>query len=76
MSGDANFTMKFTGLTVGGFTQPSVVRNLMELPTNAEKGFSRRFLWCIPRPHFVRFDELQTVNMEFSASIGEYESNI
>ena len=71
VSGDANFTMKFTGLTVGGFTQPSVARTLLELPTNAEKGFSQRFWWCIPKPHIVRFDELQRVDREFSASIGE-----
>ena len=70
--GDANFEMKYTGLTVGGFTQPAVARTLMELPTNAEKGFSQRFLWCIPKPNIVRFDDLQRVDRDFSASISEF----
>ncbi len=73
VSGDANFEMKYTGLTVGGFTQPAVARTLMELPTNAEKGFSQRFLWCIPKPNIVRFDDLQRVDKDFSVSISEFQ---
>ena len=70
VSGEANFSMKYTGLTVGGFIQPSVARGLIELHGNADKGFSQRFLWCVPRPRFVRFTELQAVDTDFSASIG------
>ena len=66
--------MKYTGLTVGGFTQPSVARALIELQTNTEKGFTQRFLWCAPRPQVVKFEELQKVDAEFSASIGEFSS--
>ena len=74
MSGDANFEMKHTGLTIGGFTQPAVARSLMELPANADKGFSQRFLWCVPKPKIVLFDDLQRVDREFSASIGELKT--
>lgn len=72
VSGEANFAMTYTGLTVGGFTQPSVARTLIELQGNAEKGFSQRFLWCIPKPRIVRFEELQKVNSEFSTSVGKF----
>ena len=34
--GDANFSMEHTSLTIGGFTQPSVARHLIEIPANAE----------------------------------------
>ena len=63
--------MKHTGLTVGGFAQPIVARTVMELPANAEKGFSQRFLWCIPKPKIVKFGDLQKVDRDFSASIGK-----
>ena len=69
MSGDANFSMKYTALTVGAFIQPGVARSLMELPANCEKGFSQRFLWCIPKLHIVRFCELEKVDIAFSTSI-------
>ena len=70
VSGDANFDMKKTGLTLGGFIQPSIARNILEQPANMEKGLCQRFLWCVPKPTPVAFEELQKVNQEFSASIG------
>ena len=42
--------MQSTSVTVGGFNQPSVARSLIELPGNAEKGLSQRFLWFFPKP--------------------------
>ena len=71
VSGDAEFEMKYTGLTIGGFTKSSVAHTVTELLTNAEKGFNQRFLWCIPRLKIVRFDDLQRVNRDFSTSIGK-----
>ena len=71
VSGEANFEMKYTGLTIGGFTQPSVARSLIEQPTNVEKGFTQRLLWVVPKPMQVPFDMLQKVNKEFSTSISE-----
>jgi hypothetical protein len=44
VTGEANFKMNTTRLTIGGFTQPGVARNLMELPSNAEKGLSHRYM--------------------------------
>lgn len=70
MSGDANFAMDHTGLTIGGFTQPSVARNLIEITANVEKGLCQRFLWLVPKPTPVSFEQLQQVDKEFSASIG------
>ena len=44
VTGEANFTMASTNLTLGGFTQPAVARSMIELPANAEeKGLSQRF---------------------------------
>ena len=60
------YLVEHTGLTVGGFTQPSI-----ELQSNAEKGFSQRFLWCVPIPQVTCFSDLQKVDVEFSASIGK-----
>ena len=40
VSGDANFNMMGTRLTIGGFTQPGVARNIIDMPSNAEKGLS------------------------------------
>ena len=41
VTGEANFAMQSTRLTIGGFTQPGVARSLIEQPTNAEKGLKR-----------------------------------
>ena len=70
VTGDANFSMKSTSLTVGGFNQPSVARSLIELPGNAEKGLSQRFLWFFPRPVYSHFATLEPVEEEFSEKIG------
>ena len=55
VTGHANFQMEQTALTVGGFTQPSVARNIIEQNTGAERGFSQRFLWLFPKPTFAKF---------------------
>ena len=53
VSGEANFTIHHIGLTVGGFTQPSVARNILEHQANVEKGLCQRFLWSqsLPAQH-------------------------
>ena len=43
LSGDANFEMKYIGITIGWFPQPSVARTVLELPTNAEKASVKGF---------------------------------
>ena len=72
VSGDANFEMKQTGLTVGGFIQPSVARNLLEHHANVEKGLCQRFLWFVPKPTPIPFDDLEKVNEVFSSYLGMY----
>lgn len=66
VSGEANFEMETTGLTLGGFIQPSVARNILEQQANAEKGLCQRFLWFVPKPTPVPFDELEKVDRDFS----------
>lgn len=72
VSGEANFDMKRTGLTVGGFIQPSIARNLLEQNASIEKGLCQRVLWCVPKPTVAIFEELEKVDQDFSASIGMY----
>ena len=74
VSGDANFSMQHTGMTLGGFIQPSVVRSLIELQSNVEKGLCQRFLWLCPKATFVKFDQLQQIDECFSTAIGEFEA--
>lgn len=70
VTGEANFTMECTGLTVGGFTQPSVARTLIEQHGSSEKGLCQRFLWVFPRPVFAKFTSLEPVHPEFTEAIG------
>ena len=70
VSGDANFVMRHTAMTLGGFIQPSVARSLIELPANVEKGLCQCFLWLVPEPTFVTFDQLQQIDDSFITSIG------
>ena len=51
-----------TNLTVGGFTQPAIARNLIEIPSNSEKGLSHRFIWVFPNPLYQEFSELGKAN--------------
>ena len=71
VTGEANFCMEKTCLTVGGFSQPSVARTLIEQNTSAEVGLTQRFLWIFPRPTYSRFHTLQEVNEDFTRSIGK-----
>ena len=73
VSGEANFTMDYTGLVVGGFTQPSVARGLIESIANIEKGVCQRFLWILPKPSPTKFCDLKEMNEEFSNKIGNVE---
>lgn len=72
VSGDANFSMKRTGLTLGGFIQPSVSRYYLEQVQSSNHGLSQRFLWFVPKSKPVLFRELTTVNKEFKTSLGMY----
>lgn len=70
VSGDANFHMEKTALTVGGFTQPNPARALIELPASIEKGLGQRFLWMFPPPSYANFSTLELVDEEFSEYLG------
>jgi hypothetical protein len=66
VTGDANFQMKRTGLSLGGFIQPAPARTLLELNTSVEKGFCQRILWCVPKPTMASFRSWRkwTVNFQ------------
>ena len=68
--------MDHTGLTIGGFIQPSVAKSLVEVQANVEKGLCQRFLWIVPKPAVVPFSELQQVDKDFTATIGMHYSTI
>ena len=71
VTGEANFSMSTTSLTVGGFNQPAVARSQIELQGNAEKGLSQRFLWLFPKPVYSKFEMLEPVEEEFLDKIGK-----
>ena len=62
--------MERTALTVGGFTQPGVVKNIIEQHAGAECGLSQWFLLIFPKPAFAKFASLKQVPAEVTASIG------
>jgi len=61
--------MDHIALSVGGFTQPSVARTLIEQQNSAERGFCQRFLWIFPKPVFGKFKSLEPVKSDFNKSI-------
>ncbi len=69
VSGEANFAMQHTELTLGGFTQPCVARNMLENTANVEKGLCQRFLWLVPETTTVAFKELQCVDSAFTTEV-------
>ncbi|KAJ7380743.1 hypothetical protein OS493_007116 [Desmophyllum pertusum] len=70
VGGECNFTMDFTSLTVGGFTQPTTATNIMVVPGNADKGLSQRFLWLCPKPVYQEYDSLVRVDQTFYKKVG------
>ena len=62
--------MESTCLTVGGFSQPTVARALIEQSRSAEIGLTQRFLWMFPRPTYSRFHTLEGVDKHFTETLG------
>lgn len=71
VTGDANFSMESTCLTVGGFSQPTIARALIEQSGSAEVGLSQRFLWMFPKPSYSLFHTLESVDRQFTDSLGK-----
>ena len=74
VTGEANFSMDSTCLTVGGFSQPSVARVLIEQSGSAEIGLSQRILWLFPQPAYSRFSTLEAVDSNFTDVLGMYRN--
>ena len=66
--------MSATRMTIGGFTQPGVARNIIEMPSNSEKGLSHRFIWIFPKPIYAKFATLEAVDKVFMDKISKYPS--
>ena len=58
--------MDETNLVIGGFSQPSVARALIEYTGNTEKGFSQRILWMFPKPTYAPFNSLEAMDKAFT----------
>ena len=71
VTGDANFSMESTSLTIGGFSQPSVARALIEQSGSTEIGLAQRILWIFPQPTYSRFSTLKPVDKTFTENLGK-----
>lgn len=61
--------MDSTCLTVGGFSQPTVARTLIEQCGSAEIGLTQRFLWIFQKPAYARFSTLEEVKTLLKALV-------
>ena len=59
-----------TRLTIGGYNQPGVARNLIDMPADSEKGLSHRFIWIFSKPLFGKLTTLEEVQKKFSDDLG------
>lgn len=64
--------MEATSLTIGGFSQPSVARAIVEQSGSVETGLAQRFMWLFPKPSYAKFQELEAVDERFTDLLGEY----
>ena len=71
VTGDANFSMKHTSLTDGGFTQPSVAKQLFEREASADKGLTQCFPRIFPEPSFSDYATLEPVDKNFYNDTGK-----
>ena len=76
VSGEANFDMERTALTVGGFTQPVVARGVIELQASIEKGLTQRFLWLCRNPSFGKMESLELIDESFVSYLGEFNATL
>ena len=72
VTGEANFSMDSTNLIIGGFSQPSVARALIEQCGSAEIGLAQRILWLFPQPAYSRFNTLKPVDEKFTNNISKH----
>ena len=72
MTGNANYSMERTALTVGGFTQPNVAKAIIDNASSVEKGLTQSFLWLFPKPSFSKFETLEMIDEQFSEYLGKH----
>ena len=59
VTGNANFHMTQTSLTLLGFTQPTSALPIISNAQNNSKGFTSRILWYFPEPIYSRLKDLK-----------------
>jgi hypothetical protein len=64
VTGNANFNMSQTSLTLLGFTQPQSALPIIHNPQNNAKGFTSRILWYFPKPIYSRLKDLELTTEE------------
>ena len=74
VTGEANFNMSLTRLTIGGFTQAGTARSLIQMPVNSEKRLSHRFLWLFPKPPYGKFSSLEKIDEVFTTALSKCTS--
>lgn len=81
VSGNANFKMQRTCLTLCGMTQPTTAAPLIVDKNNVDKGLASRFLWIFPKPVFKKFaslevsanEELKEASKNFTIHLGNWQ---
>lgn len=76
VTGNANYCMERTALTVGGFTQPNVAKAIIDNSSSVEKGLTQRFLWLFPKPSFAKFETLEMIDEQFSEYLGKVLTSV
>ena len=70
VSGDTNFSMDVTALTIGGFTQPMVARNLIELQASVEKDCPQDSCGYSPNRSMLNLRHWRKLMSGFTHSLG------
>lgn len=76
VTGEANFTMETTSLTIGGFSQPSRARTLIEQSGSVETGLAQLFMWVFPKPSYAKNEELEAVNEDITKLLSKFPMHV
>ena len=76
VTGDANYSMETTNLTIVGSSQPVVSRTLIEHSGSTEVGLAQRIFWIFPQPSYAKISSLEAVQRDFIDIIGTCTYNL
>ena len=78
VTGNANYFMAKTSLSIFGFTQPHTALPIIQDAQNNVKGFTSRFIWYFPEPVFAKLrhtkltEEENEILKAFQKNFGEF----